>query len=100
VRTRSLRKLVVDDNDALNRIQEYIQYAMGPILGCPITDGAEVTATLSAGTNTIDHKLGRKPRGYLVGAKNANVNVWGTTMSKTSLTLEASGTVTLTLWVY
>lgn len=93
-------KKVVSDNADLQRVQENVQAALEPVISSPIVDGLLISAQLESGSNKVAHKLGRKPQGYIVVTKSANIDVWGSVMSPSILTLEASGNVTLTLWIF
>ena len=50
----------------------------------------------------VEHKLGRAWRGYVVTAASAQVDVWDLDSSDESkfLSLGASGSATITLWVF
>lgn len=94
-----LRKLAATDPE-LNKVQEYMQQALDPILGCPLLNGVQLEVVLASGANLIAHKLGRKAQGYIIVGKSANIDVWGSTFTKANLELQSSGTVTVSLWVY
>lgn len=100
---RDLKKLIGDR--PLNQVQQNVQQALQPIINSQILNGNQLDGVvLVAGSNTIEHKLGRKLIGYIVCRKDANISIWDTQAtnlfeSKTLL-LEASGPATISLWVY
>lgn len=49
---------------------------------------------------SVEHKLGREPKGWIVVRKTADVRVWETDKSSTNLDLDASGTATISIWVF
>lgn len=96
---KPLRKLTTDSPE-LNQVQEYMQQALAPVFGCPLLSGVHIETTLATGTQSVAHKLGRKPQGYIIVGKSANIDVWGNTFSKANLELQSSGAVTVKIWVY
>ena len=50
--------------------------------------------------NTVKHKLGRKPKGYLVVRSNMWGAVWGDVFTDAKLTLYSENNVTVSLWVF
>lgn len=64
--------------------------------------GAEIVVTVTSGSNTVTHGLRAKPLGWLVLRVEAGtpVAVCETASTDSTLTLNASGSATLTLWVY
>ena len=96
---RSFRKLGASDE--LNKVQDNIEYALGPVFGSAIIDGVLLpNVALQAGLNVVDHKLGREPRGWILVSPQANESVWSTGQSRSSLQLNASGVITTSLWVF
>lgn len=72
------------------------QFTNMPILqGRLIEDIAVTTATV-----TIDHKLGRTPRGWIICKKNADARVWETASTSRTITLDSSATVTVSIWIF
>jgi hypothetical protein len=72
---------------------------------CAITDGHQIDdIELSTTTKIVPHKLGRPIRGYYVVRRNAGSEIWdesaGKADARTNLHLQASGPVTVSLWVY
>lgn len=70
----------------------------GIVNGVLLQDISLVSSTI----NTVEHKLGRTPLGYIVVTKNANANIWNEVSTFTSkfLMLQCSSDVTISLWVF
>lgn len=69
----------------------------------PWLDGVVVQATLAAGNNTVEHGLGRSPRGFVViGFDGASSAALPSMVSKNtrSMVLNSGATMVLTLWVW
>lgn len=69
----------------------------------PLLDGVLLKQVQLGSTATqVPHTLGREPQGWIIVNKTANADVWqsGTTLSKSFITLQASTTVTVDLWVF
>ena len=71
-----------------------------PLLKGRLIENIEIT---TASLN-VEHKLNRKPRGYIVVKKNANINIFDNALSdslaKKFINLDASGSGTITIWVF
>lgn len=88
----------------LNLVQENVSDALEPLL-TNVLAGAILTDELSLTTSAqnVSHKLGRKPRGWLVVAPSADARVWGSLVSGLEdrlLSLTASAAVTCRLVVF
>ena len=75
---------------------------LNPLLALPIVNGNAVSATLTGSTpQAVPHKLGRMPQGWFLIDNTTNAVVWRTQpFNATNLTLEASATTTVNLWVF
>lgn len=68
-----------------------------------IVDGRLIeNVSVSTSPTNISHRLGRDWKGYIVTAASASVNVYHTTTTNRDsvLTLTASGSATVSLWVF
>ena len=89
-----------------NNAQDHIESVINPILASAIIDGVilEDIDLVSGSFTSIEHKLGRKPRGYLVIRKSAAQTVYEEAGDydnrKLFMKLRASGSVTVNLWVF
>jgi hypothetical protein len=89
-----------------NNAQDHVESVINPVLAAAIIDGIilEDIDLVSGSFTSIEHKLGRKPRGYLVIRKSAAQTVYEEVgdydSRKLFLKLRASGSVTVNLWVF
>jgi hypothetical protein len=96
---RSFRKLGASDE--LNKVQDNIEYVLGPVLSSAIIDGVLLNdVKLVSGLNVVDHKLGREPRGWIVVSPQANEQIWSSGQTRSTLLLNASGPITSSFWVF
>lgn len=97
------RRTRVEDND-LRQVQDAVGFVFQDILSKQIVDGIFIKDVILNGIKLVNHGLGRKPIGYLVVSKDANENVWDhQAENKTpllNLSLESSGPVKVSLWVF
>jgi hypothetical protein len=67
----------------------------------PIIDGILIERlNISSGSNQIEHKLGRIPRGYIIVASTAAVNVYNGSMGEYLIPLVSDASATISLWVF
>lgn len=67
----------------------------------PFLDGRLLEdISVSTTATKFNHGLNREPRGWFVVKANANVNVWQTSQSKLFITLDASGSATVSIWIF
>ncbi len=73
-----------------------------PIVSLPILQGALINnVNLVSGTNVINPKLDRMMQGWIITDTNNSVPIYRSApMNSKTLTLTASGTVTINLWVF
>ena len=89
-----------------NTAQDHVEEVLTPVTNSVIIDGVilEDIDLVSGSFTSIEHKLGRKPRGYLVIRKSAAQTVYEEVgdydSRKLFLKLRASGSVTVNLWVF
>lgn len=110
---KDLKTINVKDAD-LERIQDNIAKWVGQLnttfLGGVVlqsmtnANGASVDITLGATTIGVPHGLGRKFSGWVLIDKTSSANVWRDTTSTADpekfIPLQASGAVTVKLWVF
>jgi hypothetical protein len=71
----------------------------------PVLDGIILkdVSLVSSGSNTINHKLGRKINGWIITKIQANANVWQNTtqpLPTKNLILETSADATVDIYVF
>lgn len=98
-------KAIETESEELNKVQLYVAAALESLADSPILDGILLkNVLLATGSNSVAHKLNRPLQGYLIVRKRSNADVWdlqdsNSAPSKT-LILEASGTVSVDLYVF
>lgn len=98
-------KKVAGASEDTAKLQERLQEFFAPFLSSAIIEGRLLVGVqLSGGSTLVEHKLGRKPLGYIVVGKSGNVGVWGTvsgaSLPSRHLQLEAAGSVQVDLWIF
>ena len=89
-----------------NTAQDHVESVITPVLNSVIIDGVilEDIDLVSGSFTSIEHKLGRKPRGYLIIRRSTAQTVYEDAGDydnrKLFLKLRASGSVTVNLWVF
>jgi hypothetical protein len=90
----------------LDRFSSDIRRAFDRLMGktgVAMLDGVFVTATLAASANSVNHKLGHTPLGWIVTRQSAPAHVYESSaapFTTTTIALTASAQVTVTLWVF
>jgi hypothetical protein len=96
-------KAISTENDELDRVQDNVSLFTQPLVDNPLLDGRLLEdVILTTSEVLVEHKLGRKPRGWYIVKKNAaqDIHESGTTLQERFLSLTAAGTVTVSLWVF
>lgn len=85
----------------INRIQDNVSNAVNPVTSIQFLDGQQLTdITLQAGVPTeVSHRLQKPVSNYWVTKLNANAVIWDQGSTSTTITLVASATATINLWV-
>lgn len=97
------RRVQAKDVD-VQRLQDAVSPIFKQLISKQIIDGFLIEdVTITGGTAyTLNHGLGFPPRGWIVCKKNAESDVWETvsTTPNSTLILNATSTVTISLWVF
>lgn len=98
-------KVIETESEELSRVQTYVAQAIESLAASAILDGILIkNVQLASGTNSVQHKLNRALRGYLIIRKRSNVDIWDSQDSNSNpsktLNLEASATVNVDLYVF
>jgi hypothetical protein len=97
---QQFRKLKLKERE-VSSLQDNIALILSQITKKPIVDGELLTnIILPAGSFRVNHKLGRTPLGFILSDINAAVTVHREAWDSNTITLNASGPVTISLWVY
>ena len=86
----------------INKLQENISLKFDQFDAMPFAKGNYLeSVAISTSDTSVNHGLGVTPIGFIILDKNANATVWrsGTSTDKV-LTLRASASVTINLWVF
>lgn len=98
-------KKLQQSSPELQRLQQNVETALEPVLGCPLLDGVllEAQALTTGQANIIEHKLARPPRGVLVVKQNADARIWQNSsqaLPTKAIDVRCSANVTVSLWVF
>ena len=85
----------------LNRVQDnFIKWTRG-IATLEILKGRLIQdISLTTGSNSIEHKLGRTPLGWIVVDRDGTATVYKSSANSRTLELTSSGSVDISLWVF
>lgn len=98
----TFKQIHTGDGD-LNRVQDNITQFSTPISKLLLLDGVLLEdVALTSSETQVPHKLNRAPNGWIIVKKNAAQDVYesGTDVQNRFLSLTASGTVTVSLWIF
>ena len=89
----------------LDTVQRNVKEFAGQLEKNVVLDGIllENISLLSASSNTVNHKLGRKIKGWIVTKIQANANVWENStqpLPSSTLILDVSADCTVSLYVF
>ena len=86
----------------LELIQSKWKSQLDPILANRLTQGNLISSiALKSGDNVINHLLGRMMQGWLLVDQDKGVTIYRSApLNGQTLTLNASGTVNISLWVF
>ena len=88
-----------DEN--LEQIQGNSQEIWNSIQNHPILKGRLITdISVSTSSTSVAHKLGKKPKGYFLASSSASVTIYTTGKDDKFLKITASGSATISLWVF
>lgn len=99
----ALKKLLASDR-VLNQVQENVAQALKPLLESAIGSGRviEDIEIVSGTPRTVEHKLGREFKGWIIVRKNTNANIWESTSTLPSKTLilNSDANTTASIWIF
>lgn len=84
----------------VNTLQQNVEDAINKIEKNTILDNVIVENVVINTSASVEHRLGRTPKGYLVIRKNANAQVWNGSITDTNIVLTSSAAVTVTLLIF
>lgn len=103
-RPTALTKLNTDSREQ-NQVQSNTEQALAPLVRNPLNNGVLLRdVVLAVGNNIIEHKMLRKPLGYIItsqsGVSNFYDNLSLDVETKLNFNLNSSAAVTVSLWVF
>ncbi len=93
------RKVKATDKD-LALVQDNIYQILQPLSKNPLIDGVIVSVSTTAGTNRLNHTLGRLPLGWFVVDTTSAETLYRTDWDSKTISLTSSGTADFLLYVY
>jgi hypothetical protein len=97
---KSLPRIQTNNSD-VRRIQDLIVRWTNQLLGISILNGILLeNVVLTSGSNEIEHKLDRVPKGWVVVDQNASATFYSSSKTNRVLTLVASANATVSIWVF
>lgn len=89
----------------VTRLQSHIKTTLNPLLELPISDGILIkNLTINTSDTLIDHKLGRKPEGFLITRLRTNAVIYESATSNDEdnrmIILIASATATADIYFF
>lgn len=97
----SLALFKTDDKD-LSLMQTSWKSSIDPVITNPLVNGVlQKGIKLSAGVNSVNHKLGRNLQGYIIVGMHGNYSqIYDTTSLNPSLTLSLNSSVDVVIDLY
>ena len=69
---------------------------LNPFLKGNLIEGVSLSTTATQ----LEHKLGLTPLGYIIVSQSASASIFTTAKDQNFLTLQASASVTVNIWVF
>lgn len=84
----------------INTVQQNIENSFNRLDKVSILNNVIFDGVLINGNRALEHKLGRKPVGYIIIQKTGNINIWNGSIDENILQLFSSGSVTASIMVF
>lgn len=84
----------------VKQLQENIVNPLNDLQNVLILNGTLLIADFVVGNNTINHGLGRLPKGWMVADKTASTDLYRTFWDNKKLVLNSSAISTIAVWVF
>lgn len=99
MRLDTFKRLFIGDS-TLSRFQDNVTSWAAQLEPCPFLIGVSIETTINTTDTVINHKLQKKPEGFIVLDQNANAVIWKITSTDQTITLRASASVSVKIWVF
>lgn len=102
---KAFRRIRTDRED-VKQLQDAVAASLQQVVNKEILDGRliEDVALVTGSVQSVDHKLDRELKGYIVVKQSASAIVWDSQgsndLSAKTLHLNVSANVTVSLWVF
>lgn len=93
------KKLTGTDYELSKTIQ-YTEEFIQQLIPNPFIVGNIIEISVSTTATAFNHNLQSTPSGWIILDKNANVDVWRTAWNDKTITLDATGSATIKLWIF
>ena len=99
-RPKFFRK-VFNGDESDRTLQTNVESAIGSAIRNPLLNGRLISdVQLVSGDTKLEHKLARAPKGYLIVKRSNASTIFDASSDDLFLTLTASGSVTVSLWIF
>lgn len=93
------------DDQEVTRLQSHLKTVLNPLLELPISDGVLIKdLTINTADTLIEHKLGRRPEGFLITRLKSNSVIYESATANNEATrliiLIASATATADIYFF
>ncbi len=104
-----IKKFYVSQQDAnnpaqlqrtINTIQQNVEDEVNDIRKISILNNVTIENINVNTTATVQHKLGRKPAGYIIISRSFNSQVWNGEINDQTISLISSANVTISILVF
>jgi len=87
-------------NYELSKVMGYTKEFASQFMENPFLLGAVFELAITTASVSFDHKLGKTPTGWIVTDKDANADIWRVSWDETTITLDASASANIKIWVF
>lgn len=84
----------------LSKTVQYTEEWINQFKNIEFLSGVVIETQVSTTATKLNHGLSSMPVGWILLDKTANIDVWRTDWDDKSITLDASGTGTIKVWVF
>ena len=94
-------KKIAQKDFPTSKMQDNSEQFNNQLQRVPFLNGNRIQSqTITTSTVRVEHKLGREPLGYIITSQSADARIWKVSQDELFLTLDASASVVIDLWVF